>query len=313
MSRPDDKANILGEGTFGIVCKFGKDNYGNPQCIKLFKQCNDDGERGMQPPEITDEYLKLSAYLKSLNQNSKLIDYPVDGPYGPLAIVMPLAWGSATKMMNKNAPEITTRLCWRFAVDVFSALVSLKMLKIAHCDITPNNILVFYCPTIGWYFRLGDFGNAKSYAEIKDDVLENVPHDPCTTVIFEVPEFFTSFTYAPDKSFDNHLQKGPRTIAEHIQLDLWAAAVSLLCFAKTNLTIAYSLRERTEKMVFENNYTSLVDCIFTHFPEHFKSYDFQSLILLASTLLVANTKKRILSLDGALRWAKKQNEMLQLI
>ena len=307
-------AHKIGEGTYGALYKLSgyKLNGCEVNGVKVFKRYNDDGGEGSQPPEIKAECMKLSLYLKSYAAESmvKLIATPADdGRYGPLAIVMPLAWGSASQLMASRASEITTRLCWRFALDVFNALASLKALKIAHCDISPNNILVHYCPSIGWYFRLGDFGNAKSYDEINDMVSRNVPHEPCTTAIFEDPEFFTSFTESANKPFDDQLRFGPRTVAKHNQLDLWASAVSLLCFAKTNLTIAYTLRRRTENMVAENTYTSLVDCIFTQFPEHFKSYDLQSLLLLASTLLVANANKRILSLNGALRWATKQYEM----
>lgn len=212
----------LGAGTFGEVfigTKLGMEFAVKRMNFEIVE--GEDSESthpyklGVPRDQLTEAV--LLATLKHPNIVPSLDTFFQSDSYGQLHlyIVMPLAAGSLGKWTRRfwavaTEKDILPRVQFLFrqlSHDVFAALAHLQVHRVPHCDIKPDNFLIFYAPgTAGrrlTELKLADFGSANL-----PDAESRVP---CGTRMYEAPEI------------RNHKRSESLTAG-----DIWGAGLLLL-------------------------------------------------------------------------------------
>ena len=179
-----NKKNIIGKGGFGLVYKALDLNTNENVAIKEI-YFEDEEEKSLIINEINLMKNIYSCY------SIKLIDNFIDEKF--YYIVMELCDDNLNNYVKKNKGKLNIELIQKILIQLNDVLRFMKIKKINHRDIKPQNILIKYINQNDFIIKLTDYGlvkklNSKSY--FSSDV---------GTDIFKAPEVINNkYDYKAD-------------------------------------------------------------------------------------------------------------------
>lgn len=169
--------SLQGRGTLiarGAQFEVFEDNVG-PQDIVIKRVRRYDEGVDMAPPNIQSHFLTVQREIASLcepirrsNRNIvKLLAWGFDYPTSDLSYRLPVlcmekALCSLTTFLDPSNRErhcVDTR--YHLSLDIASGLGAVHATGLAHCDLKPDNVLIFPndCPKVPFLAKLSDFGH----------------------------------------------------------------------------------------------------------------------------------------------------------